>query len=483
MPFNMFPYSNLHEINADWLLKEVKEAAENAAEAAQDAQEAAATMESYDDRLEAVEGRLDSDEAVLEKAVLVTAQSLETAEKTQARTNIGAASQADMSVAQSDIAGKVDINGGSAKWLKILDSGSGNNGVALGAIGGSPDKLVMQPVSGGNIDYSSYARVAVANPTDNNDAVNKQYLNTEMQAFALKTAGNLESPRIIIGDQSGDGVNLNAEADHDGYPVLDLKQVDNSIVQTAKAGLIAKDVTLVNQGTGGVTLSQGLTGPGNNNRNVEVHLYNAETGISNVLAAVKVATPYQEYEATTKKYVDEALQEKLDRDQPEAATSLKITGTDPKITLEDTAGKVIATLDDSNKRITLAGQWTASPTTADPVISGVGTPQVSSDAVNKGYVDSLAPFVVTYTRVDRGTATCDKTWNDIQAAITAGKRIEVHLQAEGPTFYMDTVHYTPNIQLVATYLEYLDPQDPSTYLFYRIIHGSSSISFYEDDQM
>ena len=79
MPFNMFPYSNLHGLNADWLLRTVKQAAEDASEAAQSAESIAA----------GVEGQLAA-------TVKVTPQTWTAAQKNQARTNIGAAAVADI---------------------------------------------------------------------------------------------------------------------------------------------------------------------------------------------------------------------------------------------------------------------------------------------------------------------------------------------------------------------------------------------------
>lgn len=92
MPFNMFPYSNLHELNADWVLQQVKESAEDAQEAAQAAQEAAQTAEGMQGQIDGLDGRLDTAEASLANAVKVTAQSFTDTQKAQARTNIGAIS-------------------------------------------------------------------------------------------------------------------------------------------------------------------------------------------------------------------------------------------------------------------------------------------------------------------------------------------------------------------------------------------------------
>lgn len=110
MAFNMFPWTNLHNLNADWLLKTVKECKE------------------------AVEESLAAVRAALTDAVLYTSQSkdtssrrvactnihavsydstvLQTAEKAQARTNIGAASDTDMEAAVDRISGAEDRIGG-----------------------------------------------------------------------------------------------------------------------------------------------------------------------------------------------------------------------------------------------------------------------------------------------------------------------------------------------------------------------------------
>lgn len=58
MAFNQFPYTNLHELNDDWLLKTVKEAATDAASAKTAAESAAETVAGYNSRLTSVENRL-----------------------------------------------------------------------------------------------------------------------------------------------------------------------------------------------------------------------------------------------------------------------------------------------------------------------------------------------------------------------------------------------------------------------------------------
>ena len=78
MAFNMFPFTNLHNLNTDWILKTIKEL-----KAA--TEQAAATVAGYAARLTGLE----------DSVVKFTPQSLTTGQKTQARSNIGAVSEAD----------------------------------------------------------------------------------------------------------------------------------------------------------------------------------------------------------------------------------------------------------------------------------------------------------------------------------------------------------------------------------------------------
>ena len=79
MAFNMFPFTNLHNLNTDWILKTIKEL-KTATE------QAAATVAGYAARLTGLE----------DSVVKFTPQSLTTGQKTQARSNIGAVSEADV---------------------------------------------------------------------------------------------------------------------------------------------------------------------------------------------------------------------------------------------------------------------------------------------------------------------------------------------------------------------------------------------------
>ena len=86
MAFNMFPFTNLHNLNTDWILKTIKEL-KTATE------QAAATVAGYAARLTGLE----------DSVVKFTPQSLTAGQKQTARTNIGALSEAD-------VAGSVKYN-------------------------------------------------------------------------------------------------------------------------------------------------------------------------------------------------------------------------------------------------------------------------------------------------------------------------------------------------------------------------------------
>lgn len=79
MAFNMFPFTNLHNLNTDWILKTIKEL-KTATE------QAAATVAGYAARLTGLE----------DSVVKFTPQSLTAGQKQTARSNIGAISEADV---------------------------------------------------------------------------------------------------------------------------------------------------------------------------------------------------------------------------------------------------------------------------------------------------------------------------------------------------------------------------------------------------
>lgn len=79
MAFNMFPFTNLHNLNTDWILKTIKELKTTT-------EQAAATVAGYAARLTGLE----------DSVVKFTPQSLTAGQKQTARSNIGAISEADV---------------------------------------------------------------------------------------------------------------------------------------------------------------------------------------------------------------------------------------------------------------------------------------------------------------------------------------------------------------------------------------------------
>ena len=134
MAFNMFPYSNLHRLNTDWVLEEIRKAQEAVQDAKEEVDAAVSIMEGYDEQLAALSQGLstlsgtvtslgstvstlgttvagqgdlitglsgtvtsqgNAITALNNSAVKVTAQTLTNAQKLQARQNIGAAAAGD----------------------------------------------------------------------------------------------------------------------------------------------------------------------------------------------------------------------------------------------------------------------------------------------------------------------------------------------------------------------------------------------------
>lgn len=89
MAFNMFPWTNLHNLNADWLLKTVKQAADHV-------DQIASGIEDWASRLTQVETAVDD-------RVAYSAQSKNAAQKVQARSNIGAASALEVSTISDNL--------------------------------------------------------------------------------------------------------------------------------------------------------------------------------------------------------------------------------------------------------------------------------------------------------------------------------------------------------------------------------------------
>ena len=107
MAFNMFPFTNLHNLNTDWILKTIKDL-----KAATEL--AASTVAGYAARLTGLE----------DSVVKFTPQSLTTGQKTQARSNIGAVSEADVT--------------GTVKYNTEQQLTSGQQATARGNISAAP---------------------------------------------------------------------------------------------------------------------------------------------------------------------------------------------------------------------------------------------------------------------------------------------------------------------------------------------------------
>ena len=107
MAFNMFPFTNLHNLNTDWILKTIKDL-----KAATEL--AASTVAGYAARLTGLE----------DSVVKFTPQSLTTGQQTQARSNIGAVSEADVT--------------GTVKYNTEQQLTSGQQATARGNISAAP---------------------------------------------------------------------------------------------------------------------------------------------------------------------------------------------------------------------------------------------------------------------------------------------------------------------------------------------------------
>lgn len=112
MAFNMFPFTNLHNLNTDWILKTIKEL-KTATE------QAAATVAGYAARLTGLE----------DSVVKFTPQSLNAIQKQTARSNIGAISEADVT--------------GTVKYNAEQQLTSGQQATARGNISAAPNVGVV----------------------------------------------------------------------------------------------------------------------------------------------------------------------------------------------------------------------------------------------------------------------------------------------------------------------------------------------------
>lgn len=192
MPFNMFPFSNLHNLNMDWVLKKVKEALHLTQEAQEAAEEAAATVETYGTRLETAEGDIDALELRMGTAeddidaleALNLGTRMTAAEGDIDNLETAVASKANSSDVNSALAGKVDIATPVLKDpVKIQGPGT-ENGVAIYEVPGPVNSLSVHPMPNGVIDVAHLAPVYVLYPTSDAHAATKKYVDDQLEAYA-----------------------------------------------------------------------------------------------------------------------------------------------------------------------------------------------------------------------------------------------------------------------------------------------------------
>ena len=136
----------------------------------------------------------------------------------------------------------------------------------------------------------------------------------------------------------------------------------------------------------------------------------------------------QHIELADQAYVDGRANEKLDKTGGVITGNLGVTG---KLNI----GATVSITETNNNLLQLAGDYDAPVT-----ISNVDTPVADNDAATKKYVDERAGESVLYvniTQSDSGSITGDKTYDEILAAVTAGKCVIAKLA--GMSFCLDSV--------------------------------------------
>ena len=129
--------------------------------------------------------------------------------------------------------------------------------------------------------------------------------------------------------------------------------------------------------------------------------------------------------------VDDRANEKLDKTGGVITGNLGVTG---KLNI----GTTVSITETNNNLLQLAGDYGAPVT-----ISNVDTPVADNDAATKKYVDehtgdaSESVLYVNITQSDSGRITGDKTYDEILAAVTAGKCVIAKLA--GMSFCLDSV--------------------------------------------
>lgn len=206
MAFNLFPYSNFHKLNLDWVIKTVKEAAATL-------EEATGTLGQYDRRLSALEasvGVLDSALSSLQNTVQEQGQAISDLPqiRTQASNAAILAANAEQAAQDADetastaltqaisarqaaeaiASEKLDVQAPTARgWLTVSQGNNGglrlstyvdddnNSSVQLVNNNGNLDMAARRTVSGSTSSFRPRIR-NVAGPLDAYDVANKQYV-------------------------------------------------------------------------------------------------------------------------------------------------------------------------------------------------------------------------------------------------------------------------------------------------------------------
>lgn len=179
MAFNMFPYSNLHRLNTDWVLEQIR----NAAQAVQDAKEevdaAVAVMEGYDEHLSILDQGVASNAGQIQTvasnlstlagtvatqgdrlnsintgltdlaghAVQTYEQEFSDAEKAQARTNIGAVALSAYNTNNNRVNAILEYQGNQISALELSDTTQAGQISALQADTASVVKYTAQTLT------------------------------------------------------------------------------------------------------------------------------------------------------------------------------------------------------------------------------------------------------------------------------------------------------------------------------------------------
>lgn len=298
MAFNLFPYSNFHKLNLDWVIKEIKEA-----KAALD--EAAHTVTTYEDRLASLESsvsnlsasvgllrgtvsghtmRLDQAQQDIQnhtqqinsldsrlglQSTTIQAQGLRI---DQAQSDISNHTQQITQLGE-DVAGKVDVDTGHAYDLRVIyNAEDPDNGVALEGMGGPFNGIAFRPVQDGQKNPLTFSPITVGAPTSANHAATKNYVdsaNTQTLAALANKVDNLngKAARLTLAAYQESGPS-------DQYGV----RID------------------ANPGT--------RTG-------LEFHPINNGTVDTNVFAELSIGDPTAPTSAATKRYVDQLINDRF----------------------------------------------------------------------------------------------------------------------------------------------------------------------------